>query len=179
VVDRNGQLLDILRVETPDYPERAAMVRVSADGSRTTFNPATGFIEFPGGAKKFTIRHDSKSDLYWTLATIVPEQIQLQEKDRRPARVRNTLALLSSKELTTWTTRCLLLHHPEVNQHGFQYVDWLFEGDDIIAACRTAFDDAEGGAHNNHDANYLTFHRFKNFRTLSEADSVSVERKPH
>ena len=31
--------------------------------------------------------------------------------------------------------------HPDVKNHGFQYVDWLFEGDDLIAACRTAFDD--------------------------------------
>jgi len=51
-------------------------------------------------------------------------------------------------------------------------VDWQFDGEDIIAACRTAFDDAEGGAHNNHDANYLTFHRFANFRRLTQADSA-------
>jgi len=51
-------------------------------------------------------------------------------------------------------------------------VDWLFEDNDIIAACRTAFDDAEGGAHNNHDANFLAFHRFANFRTLTMADSM-------
>lgn len=29
-----------------------------------------------------------------------------------------------------------------------------------------------GGAHNAHDANYLTFHRFENFRELTPADSV-------
>ena len=55
------------------------------------------------------------------------------------------------------------------NDHN---VDWQFDGEDIIAACRTAFDDAEGGAHNNHDANYLTFHRFANFRRLTQADSA-------
>ena len=27
-------------------------------------------------------------------------------------------------------------------------MDWQFDGEDIIAACRTAFDDAKGGAHN-------------------------------
>src|SRR5262249_16985968 len=43
-------------------------------------------------------------------------------------------------------------------------------GDDIIAACRTAYDDGKGGAHSAHDANYLTFHRFANFRTLNNLE---------
>ncbi len=42
---------------------------------------------------------------------------------------------------------------------GFQYVDWLFDGDDLIFVSRTAYN----GAHNYHDANHLTFHRVKNF----------------
>ena len=35
-----------------------------------------------------------------------------------------------------------------------------------VAAVRTAFDDDATGAHNAHDANYLTFHRWNNFRSL-------------
>jgi hypothetical protein len=31
-----------------------------------------------------------------------------------------------------------------------------------------------GGAHNNHDADFLTFHRFANFRRLTMADSVPM-----
>ncbi len=42
---------------------------------------------------------------------------------------------------------------------GFQYVDWLFDGNDIIAVSRTAFN----GARNYHDANHLTFHRVRDF----------------
>ena len=60
-------------------------------------------------------------------------------------------------------TRELVLHHPDVEYHGFQYVDWLFDGDDLIVASRTAFDDGLGGAHNQHDANFLTFHRVVDF----------------
>jgi len=70
--------------------------------------------------------------------------------------------------------RCILLYHPDVAKHGFQYADWLFDGADIIAACRTAYDDGLGGAHNNHDANFLTFHRFANFRAKTMADSVPM-----
>ena len=70
--------------------------------------------------------------------------------------------------MRNWTIHKIVLEHPEVKKHGFQYVEWLFEGDDIIFLSRTAFDDETGGAHNNHDANYLTFHRIKDFRKLLE-----------
>ena len=88
------------------------------------------------------------------------------------ASIRNTLALMRSADLRQWEICCLLLYHPDIRKHGFQYPDWLFENDDLIAAIRTAYDDGLGGAHNAHDANFLTFHRFANFRRLSMADSA-------
>lgn len=165
VVDRDGRMLDILRVETPACPEKAALVRLSADGREASFDPASGFIDFPGGAKKFAIRYDAKSRLYWSLATVVSEQDQ---RAGNPARIRNTLAVTCSADLIHWTVRRTLLHHPDTAVHGFQYVDWLFDGDDIIAACRTAYDDGHGGAHNFHDANFLTFHRVVDFRATGK-----------
>jgi hypothetical protein len=174
VVDPRGRLVNVLRVDTPGYPEKAALVRVARDGSRVEFDLGTGFLDFPGGAKKFAIRRDGEAGRYWTLATWVPESFR---DERKPARVRNTLALCASDDLLVWEVQCILLHHPDVAKHGFQYVDWLFEGDDIIAACRTAYDDGLGGAHNNHDANYLTFHRFEGFRGLTMKDSVEVSEK--
>jgi len=50
----------------------------------------------------------------------------------------------------------------DANDVGFQYVDFMIEGNDILYLCRTAMN----GAHNYHDANYQTFHRIKNFRNL-------------
>lgn len=161
VITRDGGIIDVLRVETRSCPEKAAVVNISPDGKKASFDPVTGFINFPGGAKKFTIRFDAKSDLYWSVASVVPVRLQ---KAGRPGASRNTLALTYSKDLTNWTVGCVLLHHPDIAKHGFQYVDWLFEGDDIIAVCRTAYDDGGGGANNYHDANFLTFHRITNFR---------------
>lgn len=163
VVGPDGKLVNVLRADTPGYPEKAAVVEVAADGQSVRFDPATGFVDFPGGAKKFTIRHDSKSGRYWSLATVVPERLQ----KGKPASVRNTLALVSSPDLRTWKVHDVLLHHPDTAKHGFQYVDWLFDGDDLAAVCRTAYDDGLGGAHNAHDANLLTFHRIQNFRRLT------------
>jgi alpha-L-fucosidase len=169
VVTRDGHIVNVLRVETPDCPEKAAIVSISDDGRVASFNPEKGFIDFPGGAKKFTIRYDPKSGLYWSLASIVLEQDQ---KAGRPGGIRNTLALTCSKDLIHWTVRHIVLHHADTVRHGFQYVDWQFDGDDLIAACRTAFDDGLGGAHNAHDANGLTFHRIADFRTKTMADSA-------
>jgi hypothetical protein len=164
VVTRDGRIVNVLRVETPACPEKAAIVSVSPDGATASFDPRHGFIDFPGGAKKFTIRFDPPSDRYWALATWVPKRFQ---GAGRPAAIRNTLALTTSADLTNWTVRCVLLQHPDPLKHGFQYVDWLIEADDLLAVCRTAFDDGQGGAHNHHDGNYLTFHRWKNFRGLT------------
>lgn len=171
VLTRDGRMLDILRVDVPAAPEKAAIVSISADGKTASFDPEKGFINFPGGAKKFTIRYDAKSDTYWSLASIILDR---HSKGLKPGGVRNTLALTCSQDLTNWTVRCILLYHPDTAKHGFQYVDWLFDGDDIIAACRTAYEDGLTGAHNNHDANFLTFHRVVNFRTKTMANSVPL-----
>ena len=61
--------------------------------------------------------------------------------------------------------------------HGFQYVDWQFNNTDLIAVCRTAFDDDSGGAHSAHDANYLTFHRIKDFRKTARGHSLLQEKR--
>jgi hypothetical protein len=162
VVTPDGQMINILRVAVMHAPEKAAVISISPDGHHAAFDPQTGFIDFPGGAKKFTIRFDAESGCYWSLVNYArPEFLAL-----KPGEVRNTLALTRSTDLKNWEIRAILLEHPDPFHHAFQYVDWLIEGDDIIAVSRTAFDDAQGGAHNNHDANFLTFHRFHQFRKL-------------
>ena len=97
-------------------------------------------------------------------SNIIPEEVKLANPGKNPASIRNTLALSYSKDLKDWHVKKIIFQHPDVIKHGFQYVDWLFDGKHILLACRTAFDDDFGGAHNNHDANFLTFYRIKKFR---------------
>lgn len=179
VVDASGNVLDILRVEAgplaPGGVEQAAIVTVSVGGTTAAFDPATGFIQFPGGAKKFAIRRDPRSHgagttpVWWTLASAAPPILAGKGK---PASVRHTLVLMRSTTLRDWELRSIVLHHPDVGRHAFQYVDWIVDGDDLLAVSRTAHDDAGIGAHNAHDANFLTFHRFAGFRERSRASSV-------
>ncbi len=174
VLAPDGGIVDILRVDArPDW-NFAAMIHISSDGREARFDPSTGFIRMPGADKKFTIRHDDKSNLYWSLTNdILPQDAATVNSER----TRNTLCLISSADLINWSTRCILLHHPDWNTHAFQYVDWQIDGDDIIAVSRTAFDDGQGGAHTGHDANFLTFHRFQHFRDLTMKDSVNLDAK--
>ena len=71
---------------------------------------------------------------------------------------------MESSDLNKWNIVCDLLDFRDAdkNKIGFQYVDFEIENDDIIYLCRTAINNA----HNFHDANYSTFHRIKNFRSL-------------
>lgn len=163
VVDPDGNVVDILRVDIPaGIEEQAAVVRISQDGKTASFDHERDFIPLPGGSKKFTIRYDDKSKRYWMLTNYISPEY----KERHPAGVRNKQALCSSPDLRKWTIHQIVLDHPDVEKHGFQYVDWLFDGDDIVFLSRTAYDDEQGGANNNHDANFLTFHRIDNFRGL-------------
>ncbi|MHA8103882.1 sialidase family protein [Aquirufa nivalisilvae] len=165
VVDQQGQVWNILRVDNKStMDEYAAMVKISEDGKESSFDTKTGFIGFPGGAKKFSIRYDAKTKKYWTISNIIPDEIKVKNLGKNPASFRNTLALCFSTDLKNWQVKQVIFQHPDEIKHGFQYVDWQFQGKHIVLACRTAYDDEEGGAHNNHDANYLTFYRIKRFR---------------
>jgi hypothetical protein len=162
VVAPNGQVVDVLRAHCTTGTEKAAIVHISADGRTITFDPKHDFVEFPGGSKKFSIRFDSVSRLYWALVNPVPATASSGFDD-----IRNTLALASSPDLVKWTVRSIVLHHPDVHKHAYQYADWLFDADDIVAVVRTADDDSFGGAHTFHDANYFTFLRVEHFRNLN------------
>jgi hypothetical protein len=168
VVTPQGRIVDVLRVDYRPEGEKAAIIEISEDGKKATFDPGTGFVAFPGGAKKFTIRFDLVSKMYWTLSNpVLPKH-----KDPDPGRVRNAVALMRSADLRKWEMRCVVLYHPDVSRHGLQYLDWLFDGDDMIVAARTAYGTGVSAAPRQHDANYLTFHRFKSFRTMTMEDSV-------
>ncbi|WP_145290423.1 hypothetical protein [Pirellulimonas nuda] len=168
VVDRDDNLVNLLRVDNLSV---AAVVRVDEQNHSVSFNPDQDFVDFPGGATKFAVRYDAASDRYWTLSNPVLPQFQ----GSSPGSTRNALALMSSSDLSDWEVESVLLYHPDRSKHGFQYVDWQFDGQDLIAASRTAYDDGLGGAANYHDANFLTFHRADDFRTLSPSHALVAD----
>ena len=69
---------------------------------------------------------------------------------------------MASDDLYNWRVAEDLLDYSaeDSKRIGFQYVDFLFDGDDLVYLCRTAIN----GANDFHNSNYITFHRIKNFR---------------
>ena len=167
VEDQEGQLWNVLRLnarrsgdEAWSLWNKAAMVRVDQEGAILSFDPSNGVIDLPGGHSKFTIRYDSQSQRYATLSNGV--------RDVSRPTLRSVLSLYASTDLRSWSHCHTLLADDSgflsklsAQRTGFQYVDWQFDGEDILYLVRTAYD----GAHNYHDANRITFHRLYDFRT--------------
>jgi hypothetical protein len=151
VMDPRGNLLNILRYHLSPHFGKAIILDILPDGKSLSFNRV---IDFPGGMTKFTIRRQPETGVYWSLVNRVTNP-------EKPA-MRSVLTLVCSTDLDRWTlVRDVLRDDRETAPQytGFQYVDWLFDGNDIIFVSRTAYN----GAHNYHDANHLTFHRIRDF----------------
>lgn len=83
---------------------------------------------------------------------------------------RNRLSACRSPDLRSWSVvNTLLVDDVEtdpaesVRLTGVQYVDWQFDGEDIIYLVCAAYDGARGW----HDANRIVFGRLEGFRALA------------
>lgn len=163
VVDKNGNMCNIIRVDVPaGVPEYVGIQPIVSGGKKISFDAASGFLRMTGGSKKFTIRYDEISKTYYTLVNFDYGGYDTL----KPTIIRNCLIMMSSDNLSDWKINKILLRHSDLVKVGFQYVDWQFEGDDIVFVTRTSYNDIYSGAMNFHNANYLTFHRIINFRNL-------------
>ncbi|MCC6681949.1 MAG: exo-alpha-sialidase [Phycisphaeraceae bacterium] len=176
VLDRSDQVVNVLRVDVGfGKPEVAAIARMQSP-ERISFDPQNDIIPMPGGAKKFNIRYHEGTDAYWTLANIVNEQNYTPVLP--PRWIRNMLAVLRSDNLKHWTVEKIVLKDlSDVRHIGFHYVDWQFDGRDMIGVARTAFPDGEGGASDYHNANFFNFYRFENVIPEPSATALIQENR--
>ena len=185
VADPDGQLWDVLTFEArPLRQDVAAMVKIEDQGRLLSFEPSSdaevpgGFIPFPGAKAKFTLRRDPG-------IRRLPHPVQRGAGPGLAARPMGRLpdggdcasicgsAMCwrcgASADLCRWRVVKTLLQDdsglaPEdsVRLTGYQYVDWQFDGDDLIYVVRTA----ARGARNFHDSNRILFGRERGFRSL-------------
>lgn len=158
-VDPDGRVVNVQRVSGWTVPEKAAILPVDGEGRVQVLDPRSGFVDMPGGGKKFTIRRDLGSGRYLALTNHVADPAAAGVG----IRARNYLYLISSPDLRVWTVGERLLRHPGYVRCAFQYADWVFDGGDILFTVHTAAGDEHGEAHNYHDADYLTFHRLSSY----------------
>lgn len=180
VVNREGQIVNVLRIDDEIQGSAAAIVTID-NLTKAYFEPLTDIIHFPGGGKKFTIRFDEKSNKYWTISNAVFEEDKglrhsgIYKDGIHCGLIRNHLVLMHSDNLRDWIVKDTLISSNNPFFHGFQYVDWQFEGNDIIAVSRTAFEEERGLPTRQHDANFFLFHRFEDFREERSDNSATPQ----
>lgn len=162
----DGVMYDIIRCDGP--ANIAGVFKVNSP-TTVTFNSANGFIGFPGGDKKFEIRFDAQSGKYWTLSNLSkggegPSHSGIYADGMAPGLVRNKLTLSYSTDLKIWIPYRNIIVSEDAFFHGYQYVNWAFDGNDIIAVVRQACQEERGLPTRQHDANMFTFYRIKDFR---------------
>ncbi|OUN76059.1 glycosyl hydrolase [Alistipes sp. An54] len=182
VVAPDGRLVNVLRVDEQKWGRSAAVVHI--EGLRKlSFDPAKDIIEMPGGGKKFTIRYDSLSRRYWSLTSIVLDEFRgmrhggIYASGIHCGLIRNTLALISSEDLYHWRVERTILASDNPFFDGFQYVDWQFDGEDLVSVIRLAMEEPRGLPNRQHDANFLVFKRIVKFREAGEPDVIRTLHK--
>lgn len=158
VVDATGRLKNIIRVYGGTYTDYAGVMNLSDDGLRLEFEK---LISLPGGAHKFTIRRDQHTGKYITISN--------NNTFKGSGHQRNELWLNVSSDLENWTPVKMLISddsglplNESLDLIGFQYVDWQFDGDDLIFVARVSYD----GAKNFHDSNRIVFSKVEQFRNI-------------
>ncbi|MBE6929967.1 MAG: exo-alpha-sialidase [Ruminococcaceae bacterium] len=151
VLAPDGRLLNIMRF---GYPGHAIAFEINQDDPDAPL-AFSHLIPFPANKSKFMIKQDPVTGQFFSVASYIENP---EKPDRR------LMTLMRSGDLMNWEKVCDLLDGRAYDPQdvGFQYVDFFFEGNDILYLCRTAMNKA----HNYHDANYSTFHRIENFRSL-------------
>lgn len=195
VVTPEGKLVDFMRLETwggkgvkydiegaaqgKPRDEVAAIITIDDQKMKMAFeNETKNFVHFPGAESKFTIRYDSISKLYWTISNKISSFKDTEETYNGNWHQRNVLVLMSSKDLQHWEIRKKILRYNEGahlrtwDTFGFQYVDWVFDQQDIAFVSRTSW-----YGYRYHDANMITFHRISNFRASKSLDEPEDMKK--
>lgn len=159
VVSPDGEIINFLGYRTGEcVPDRDRAVMLKGD----IRNPEKKLafykvVDFYGNRAKFSVLYDQVSGLYYSIVNRI--------KGENTRGMRNIASLSVSPDLVRWrVVRDLLDYSAEdPAKVAFQYIDFLFDGDDLLFLSRTAFNNAAGF----HDSNYITFHRVTNFRNLA------------
>ncbi len=137
---------------------------VSLAGS-VTFDPTNNFAALPGGEKKFGAAYDAGSGKFFVLSNpVLPAHLN---SGLAFDMIRNTAAVLTSRDLFNWNVEKLLLYGSDVDREGFGYLNFAFDDANMVVVARTAFKlPGETYPDRGHDSNLLTFHRLNSFRNL-------------
>ena len=170
VVAPDQSLVNVLRVDEHTCGRSAAIVRVLSPGTARVRSPQGHRRKCRAAARSSpsaTIRCRSS---YWSLTSVVRRRIPGPRPRgdlcrRHPLRTDpqhpGAHQFGGPPPLGCRTDR-----HPSDNPFfdGFQYIDWQFDGDDLIAVIRLAVEEPAAFRNRQHDAKFLVFKRIERFR---------------
>jgi len=148
----------------------------AASPSTLTFDANNDFVELPGTEKKFGAAYDAVSGCFYVLSNpVLPAHKDDFFLQFKPEMIRNTAAVLLSKDLIHWDVKKIFLYSPNIHYEAFQYLNFEFDGDDLSVVSRTAFNVGANLPPRGHDSNLMTFHRIQDFRTLAPSHVLVVD----
>ena len=158
IVGADGQLYAMYRIDATPTWGHATIFRLSEDGTTLSLiESCNSVIDFPSNQSKFMIKRDPKTGLYVTLPSLPTADFTHQ---------RNVLGLVVSPDLFHWRVAEVLLVDRQmmntrlsVYSHAFQYVDFIFDGDDILFIVR----ESVGDTCTYHDGTCVTLYTIKNY----------------
>lgn len=171
MVNVNGHLRVLARCTIDEYATSNICgicdLTENDDGMELKF---TQFHSLPGGQNKFYIMYDEESKLFWMLSNMPTDsQGAFYKRDELldigfhggPGNERRFLMLYYSRDALNWFgAGCVAKWGSPIQ--AFMYPSAAIYKDDILFISRTSKD-----AQNQHDADLVTFHRIKNFRSLA------------
>lgn len=156
VVAPDGTIYNLLRID-PVNCERKKAQNAAVLMKLKNLDEPMEFVRMldvkVGIRHKFFIQRDEKTGFYFMVHN---------EEMKKNIERRCIISLSVSEDLFTWRKLTTLLDCTNTPKAGYSYPSFCIDGDDILYVSRTAF----GKLKSEHDNNYVTFHRLKNFREL-------------
>jgi hypothetical protein len=171
-VSVNGRLRVLLRTILDGYSSASLVMVCDLTHDDTGFS--LSFVQFsamPGAQNKFFILTDPETGMFWCISNLVADSQEIiydwnairsgghylggGGNDRR------FLVLSYSADALNWFPAGTIAWTPNPHQ-SFMYPAAVIDGEDIALISRTS---VNGGTQ--HDADLVTFHRVKNFRSLA------------
>mgnify|MGYP001627519532 CR=1 FL=1 len=172
VIEINGRLrlLASVNAEAQATTGLSAVIDVADERGELTLS-FSQFHPAPGAQVKRAIIRDERSKLFWATANLAvdgQEMFGWWEKVRAAGAFvgsggndRRFLMLLYSVDGLNWFQAGCIAQAAKLSQ-SFMYARPVIDGDDLAILVRSSVN-----APNQHDADYATFHRVKNFRKLA------------
>ncbi len=175
VIDVGGRLR-VLATVKPNHQSGAslcAVLDVNDDGRKLDLK-FTQYHPMPGAQLKFCVLWDQVSKMFWATANLVVdsqglfdwwEEGQKRGDFRGDGRIggndRRLLMLLYSLDGLNWFQAGCVARAGKISQ-SFMYARPVIDGNDLVLVARSSVN-----APNQHDADYATFHRVRDFRRLA------------